>query len=486
MIHIHPSEWEELDREASQQALDKILELEGFYVKNGQMAASNIGNAFPKIWVDTMSVLQDECPSKPFSEVKSTIERELSRPISEVFASIEEEPIGAASIGQVHRATLLNGDNVVVKVQYPNVENVFRGDVRTIKMFCQVAQPVHVPALEEIEKQFMTEFDYYQEAKQMNEIRENLMQGGVMNDTNTTSFRIPKAYMELCTKQVLVMEELKGEKLIVGLQRDMERHAKSVGKTPEQFKAEEEEKNKIALQQRVLRKGPTAVEFDRYIALMEAQRKAKNFKTTLNNSFLAWWMPGTSWKSYESKASLPTNYATMVDKLFYVHGHQILVDGCFNGDPHPGNILMLQNNKDEMQLGLIDYGQVKRLSDDVRHLFCKLVIALDDDNKEEIVRLSKEAGYKSKHMNQDIIYKYAKVAYDEDNPQITEGRHIQLFMEYLEDTDPVDQLPEDLIMIARVSIMLRGLAHNLQQPRSAARLWRPLAEDVLRRETGSL
>jgi len=53
---------------------------------------------------------------------------------------------------------------------------------------------------------------------------------------------------------------------------------------------------------------------------------------------------------------------------------------------------MLQNNKDEMQLGLIDYGQVKRLSDDVRHLFCKLVIALDDDNKEEIVRLSKEAG----------------------------------------------------------------------------------------------
>jgi len=89
-------------------------------------------------------------------------------------------------------------------------------------------------------------------------------------------------------------------------------------------------------------------------------------------------------------------------------------------------------------------------------------------------------------MNQDIIYKYAKVAYDEDNPQITEGRHIQLFMEYLEDTDPVDQLPEDLIMIARVSIMLRGLAHNLQQPRSAARLWRPLAEDVLRRETGSL
>merc|ERR1712232_787469 len=413
-------------------------------------------------------------------------ERELSRPINEVFASIEEEPIGAASIGQVHRATLLNGDKVVVKVMYPNVENVFRGDVRTIKMFCQVAQPVHVPALEEIEKQFMTEFDYFQEASQMNEIRDNLLKGGVLNENNTSSFRIPKAYLELCTKQILVMEELKGEKLIIGLQRDMERHAASQGKSPEQFKAEEEEKNRIAIQQRVLRKGPTAMEFDRYIALMEAQRKATNFKNKMNNTFLAWWMPGVSWKPYESKNSLPTNYATMVDKLFYVHGHQILVDGCFNGDPHPGNILMLRNAKDEMQLGLIDYGQVKRISDSDRHLFCKLVIALDDDNKEEIVRLVKEAGYKSKSMDKDILYKYAKVAYDEDNPEITEGRHIQLFMEHLENSDPVEQLPEELIMIARVSIMLRGLAHNLQQSRSAAKLWRPIAEEVLKRETGSL
>merc|ERR1712232_204779 len=159
-------------------------------------------------------------------------ERELSRPINEVFASIEKEPIGAASIGQVHRATLLNGDKVVVKVMYPNVENVFRGDVRTIKMFCQIAQPVHVPALDEIEKQFMTEFDYFQEAKQMNQVRENLIKGGVMSASGSSPFQIPKPYLDLCTKQVLVMEELKGEKLAVSLQRDMERHAASLGKTP--------------------------------------------------------------------------------------------------------------------------------------------------------------------------------------------------------------------------------------------------------------
>ena len=71
---------------------------------------------------------------------------------------------------------------------------------------------------------------------------------------------------------------------------------------------------------------------------------------------------------------------------------QILVDGCFNGDPHPGNILLLRNDKGGMQLGLIDYGQVKRISDEDRHLFCRLIIAIDDDNKDEIVKLMKQAG----------------------------------------------------------------------------------------------
>ena len=270
-----------------------------------------------------MSVLQDQCPSKPFSVVKSIIERELSRPINEVFLTIEEEPIGAASIGQVHRATLLNGDKVVVKVMYPNVESLFRGDVRTIKMFCQIAQPVHVPSLTEIEKQFMTEFDYQQEAEQMNQVRQNLINAGLIKDDGSSSFTIPKAYLDLCTKQVLVMEEVKGEKLTVGLQRDMERHAARMGKTPDQLKDEEEMLNKDAREKGILRKGPNTEEFDRYIAFLDVKRKTNNLMNKLNNVFLAWWMPGSSWKAYEDKDALPTNYAALIDKLFYVHGHQV-------------------------------------------------------------------------------------------------------------------------------------------------------------------
>jgi len=89
---------------------------------------------------------------------------------------------------------------------YPEAERVFRGDVRTLKMFCQVAQPVHVPALEQTEKHFMSEFDYRQEAEQQERIRQNLTKAGIAGDGPLSICEIPKVYMDLCTKRVVVME----------------------------------------------------------------------------------------------------------------------------------------------------------------------------------------------------------------------------------------------------------------------------------------
>jgi len=170
LLAFHPdndSLWDSAHKSASLAGLEKIKELRGFYIKTGQMCATNIGNAFPQIWQQTMSVLQDGVPPKPMSVVKDTIEKSFNIPFDSVFKDFDPTPLGAASIGQVHRATLLNGEKVVVKVQYPEVERQFRGDVRTLIVFCKFAQPVHVPGLEEIEKQFMTEFDYVAEALQV-------------------------------------------------------------------------------------------------------------------------------------------------------------------------------------------------------------------------------------------------------------------------------------------------------------------------------
>jgi aarF domain-containing kinase len=99
--------WDDLDTRTSKVGLDKIRELKGFYVKCGQMCAANIGDAFPEVWQDTMSVLQDQVPAQDYATIRQVIDSEMD--FDSVFASFEKEPIGAASIGQVHRATLKDG-----------------------------------------------------------------------------------------------------------------------------------------------------------------------------------------------------------------------------------------------------------------------------------------------------------------------------------------------------------------------------------------
>eukprot|EP00957_Ditylum_brightwellii_P026495 2004199-Ditylum_brightwellii.AAC.1 len=82
------------------------------------------------------------------------------------------------------------------------------------------------------------------------------------------------------------------------------------------------------------------------------------------------WLPGKEWKDYELRDTLPINHAKMVDDLIYIHGHEeirdflVLVDGYFNGDPHPGNILLMGIEEGNPHLGLIDYGQVKELTNE--------------------------------------------------------------------------------------------------------------------------
>lgn len=147
-----------------------------------------------------------------------------------------------------------------------------------------------------------------------------------------------------------------------------------------------------------------------------------------------------------------------------------------------GNILLCRKEDGSPQLGLIDYGQCQHLDKEHRHLFARIIIALDDKNQMEVVRLMKEAGFESKWMDPDVIYSYAKVSYDQDSKELTNGKHIQMYMEDLQRKDPVQHLPEKFMMIARTSILLRGLAHALKQSRSVAKNWRPIAERVLQED----
>jgi predicted unusual protein kinase regulating ubiquinone biosynthesis (AarF/ABC1/UbiB family) len=117
----------------------------------------------PKEYMTWLKNTQDNVPSE-FSDAKEVrkyvtevLKKELNKDFDEVFEEFEYEPIGVASIGQVHKARLRGSHKLVaVKLQLPDMERRFRADVGTIRMFCKLATPQFVPTFDEVERQFCT------------------------------------------------------------------------------------------------------------------------------------------------------------------------------------------------------------------------------------------------------------------------------------------------------------------------------------------
>ena len=189
--------------------------------------------------------MQNEVPT-PFEpgqakEIVMNNFKEKNIDFDEVFTEWSTEPIGVASIGQVHKARLRStGEEVAIKVMMPGVEATFRNDMTTIIQFCELAQPQFVSGLEEIEKQFMTEFDYLLEAQNMDLLYNNIMVKGGWADRVV----LPKPMTELCSKEVLVMEMLEGVKLVDGIRANWKEVAEFNGMSYEELEAEFKQKLK--------------------------------------------------------------------------------------------------------------------------------------------------------------------------------------------------------------------------------------------------
>jgi aarF domain-containing kinase len=148
--------FELLHEDYSNRILNTMIDLRGFYIKIGQVFATR-ADILPRVWVERMQKLEDAVPPRSMDIVRQVIEAEIGKPMESLFVEFDPKPLGSASIGQVHRAKLHNGDVVAVKVQFEEAEGLFRGDIQNMKRFCEVAQPEQVVVFEEIERQFMTE-----------------------------------------------------------------------------------------------------------------------------------------------------------------------------------------------------------------------------------------------------------------------------------------------------------------------------------------
>jgi aarF domain-containing kinase len=152
--------------------------------------------------------------------------------------------------------------------------------------------------------------------------------------------------------------------------------------------------------------------------------------------------------------SAPLDLASMLALLCRMQANTIFEDGVFNGDCHPGNILLL----DDGRLGLIDYGQVKKMTIEERVKYAKLIIAHAREDKAEVVRIHfNEMGTKTRKMDPEIGFLMSAFYNDRSTADVCGGKNLPTFIDWLEAKDPMVQLPEQYIMAARVNILLRGM-----------------------------
>ncbi len=206
--------WKDLDEWGSTRIAETIQEMKGFYVKTGQVISTRV-DLFPEAYTSKLQQLQDGIEPMPFPLVKSVVEQELldGAPLSELFTHFEPTPLGSASIAQVHKATLLDGRVVAVKLQRPNVEPKLRGDIANLKRISKALRkslPVDYYAVFcELGEALENELDFLAEAQAMKKIHlaiSHTTDG--QNDQGPVTIPLPIG--ELVTKRVLVMDFVPG------------------------------------------------------------------------------------------------------------------------------------------------------------------------------------------------------------------------------------------------------------------------------------
>jgi ubiquinone biosynthesis protein len=181
------------------------------YIKLGQIVSSGDG-IFPPELVAEFKWCRDQVPAEPWPVVERVLVEELGRPLHEVFATVERDPLAAASIAQVHAATLRDGTGVVVKVQRPHVARLVRQDLAVMAWLAPllvgripVAALANPPALVELfAETIVEELDFRLEAENMLDIATTFA------TLDQRAFVVPRPHPTLVTRRMLVMERLDG------------------------------------------------------------------------------------------------------------------------------------------------------------------------------------------------------------------------------------------------------------------------------------
>jgi len=182
-----------------------LEELGPTFIKLGQVLSTR-PDLVPPSWVEELARLQQHVPPFPFEQVREIVRSGLGRPIEQVYRYFDEQPVAAASIGQVHRATLRDGPEVVVKVQRPNIKSVIDVDLEILHHLAHLAErhlegwKVYRPTriVEEFRRVIERELDFAVEAAHLERFAANFRGDGTIY--------VPKVFRAASSQRVLTLE----------------------------------------------------------------------------------------------------------------------------------------------------------------------------------------------------------------------------------------------------------------------------------------
>ncbi len=186
-----------------------LIELGPVYVKLGQLLSTR-PDILPGKYVDALTDLQARVPAVAWLEVESLIRQELGKPIEEVFSSIDRQAIAAGSIGQVHRATLKDGQSVALKIQRPGIDVVVEQDISLIKNLAELValtdfgKDFDIVALaEEFTSALRAELDFTSEARYTEQLNRNLDNSRWFDPKKVI---VPQVYWKITTSKLLTSD----------------------------------------------------------------------------------------------------------------------------------------------------------------------------------------------------------------------------------------------------------------------------------------
>lgn len=412
--------WDERHEAGSVRLAETFRDLKGFYVKVGQIINTR-QDLFPRQYSEALTGFTDLVDPMDSSLVRAIVAQELlndGEAFSDVFAEFDDEPLGAASVAQVHRARLTDaygGGEVAVKIQRPSIEAKLLGDIAALKSLAKTvrrfeALPIdYYVVFSEIERQLAEEFDFVKEAAAMERI-------GTVLATSPDGMPckppvvIPRPVAGLVTKRVLVMDYLKG----VPLSRSVET-MRARGIDPDS---------------------------------PEAKLFGRRLLSALTEAF----------------------------------GRTILETGFFHADPHPGNVFVL----DDGRIGLIDFGQVKQISAREGATLAKVMLALaertSDTDPEQLDRISRLALELGVELKEDAAREgpaaTAMWLFD-GSVETLPGGYDNAELSPDSPVKALKSFPQGLVLVARSTVLIKGVARQLGVPWSLAYEWEPIARRLL-------